>query len=177
MSLKMADQFFNFGGDEEYDGEVADDDEIEEEDDEEEVDDDAPVVVTVEFPELERKMIGTHNCYVIDESNKHFLKALSATFHPVLLQYIDSEWTQAFFTSFEKSKALASRCRSIEEGSPITVDHGDLTKTLDIASKEINEGRSPVYIRRPRNNYTGAFYFIHINSRNSLGLPMWSWDF
>lgn len=51
-------------------------------------------------------------------------------------------------TQFEIPRAIGVRAQQLACGAPPLVDPGDLTSTIDIAKKELKEGKLPLIIRR-----------------------------
>lgn len=130
-----------------------------------------------DFSNLPKKKIKNYECYVIDERHKDLLPELMRTSHHILLKYVDSYYTAPFFSSFEKSKVLQKRVTAIENGRPTTVNPDGEHNTINLVLKELKERKCPMYVKRVRNNTLDRFYFIHVNSINSYGLPMFDQDF
>lgn len=53
-----------------------------------------------------------------------------------------------YLTKFEKIRVLGARATQISEGAPSTVDITGLTDAMEIAKKELNEGKLPMVIER-----------------------------
>jgi DNA-directed RNA polymerase I, II, and III subunit RPABC2 len=53
-----------------------------------------------------------------------------------------------YLTSFEYARVIGERAEQIQRGSEPFVEVGSLTKTVDIAKKELDEGKFPFVIRR-----------------------------
>tara|TARA_B110000211_G_C13769948_1_gene417074 strand:+ start:129 stop:347 length:219 start_codon:yes stop_codon:yes gene_type:complete len=65
-------------------------------------------------------------------------------------------------TKFEKVRVISERANQISEGAPILVDYEGLTNSLDIATKEFNERKIPLIIKRtlPNGNIQNIKIFI-----------------
>jgi len=53
-----------------------------------------------------------------------------------------------YLTKFEKIRVLGARATQISEGAPSTVDITGLTDAMEIAKKELDEGKLPMVIER-----------------------------
>ena len=53
-----------------------------------------------------------------------------------------------YLTKFEKIRVLGARATQISQGAPSTVDITGLTDAMEIAKKELNEGKLPMVIER-----------------------------
>lgn len=51
-------------------------------------------------------------------------------------------------TKYEKAKIIGTRAAQISSGSPIFVDVSGLSNPLEMAEKELKEGKTPLIIRR-----------------------------
>lgn len=56
--------------------------------------------------------------------------------------------TIPILTKYERTMLLSVRSQQIAEGAPILVDKGKLNNPVDIARKELNEGKLPLLIYR-----------------------------
>jgi len=65
-----------------------------------------------------------------------------------LLVNPDHRKTSEQMTKFEYTEILSHRAKQIEDGGPIFVDAHDLTDPLDIARREIHQGKCPLSIVR-----------------------------
>jgi len=52
-------------------------------------------------------------------------------------------------TSYEKARIIATRSMQIENGSRANIDVQHLTNSIDIAEKELQEQKTPLYVGRP----------------------------
>lgn len=62
--------------------------------------------------------------------------------------------TVPYLTKFEKTTVLGIRAQQISSGSPIMIDIGKLRDPLEMAKKELLEGKCPLIIRRTLPNGT-----------------------
>lgn len=63
--------------------------------------------------------------------------------------------TIPFLTKYEKARVVGKRAMQISKGAPPLVEVGNLENPIDIALKELKEGKIPFIIRRPLPN--GSF--------------------
>jgi len=62
--------------------------------------------------------------------------------------------TIPFLTKYEKARVVGKRAMQISKGAPPLVEVGNLENPIDIALKELKEGKIPYIIRRPLPNGT-----------------------
>lgn len=62
--------------------------------------------------------------------------------------------TVPYLTKFEKTSILGIRAQQISSGSPSMIDTGKLREPIEIAKKELLEGKCPLIIRRHLPNGT-----------------------
>ena len=67
--------------------------------------------------------------------------------------------TTPFLTTNEQTRIISTRATEICNGADANVDVGNLTRPIDIALKELEEGVIPYLIKRPLSN-DGKLYEI-----------------
>ena len=66
-----------------------------------------------------------------------------------------------YLTSFEYARVIGERAEQIQRGAEPFVEVGSLTKTVDIAKKELKEGKFPFVLRRTLPD--GSYYDFKIS--------------
>ena len=62
--------------------------------------------------------------------------------------------TVPYLTKFEKTTVLGIRAQQISAGSPVMIDVGKLREPIEMAKKELVEGKCPLIVRRHLPNGT-----------------------
>ena len=83
----------------------------------------------------------------------------------------DKRRTKSTMTKFEFCRVLSIRAQQIENGSPIFVDIGNLTKVNEIAMKEIKDKKCPLCVQRVIHNYPNGNKLAEIWEVEELAIP------
>ncbi|KAF2254851.1 hypothetical protein BU26DRAFT_385337, partial [Trematosphaeria pertusa] len=60
----------------------------------------------------------------------------------------DERVTTPYMTKYEKARILGTRALQISGNAPVLIDVEGMTDPLEIAAKELNEGKIPLVVRR-----------------------------
>ena len=71
----------------------------------------------------------------------------------------------SYMTKYEKARILGTRALQISMNAPVMVDIGDLTDSLDIAEKELNECKIPFTVRRYLSDGSFTDWIIEPNEK------------
>jgi DNA-directed RNA polymerase subunit K/omega/ribosomal protein S6 len=161
----------NEDNEEETGQEILDDDEAEIfEDEEEQVDE------TRLKKNLAKKRIGGYECMIV--KNEEELNSVLLTSHQIYIDFpITSSITAPYFSRFEKAKIIQRRAQLIEKGEPSSIDTEGETRSYEIAKKELELHKCPMYTRRNRFNKPDRFFFLSVNAKNAYGDWMYNSSF
>ena len=76
-------------------------------------------------------------------------------FYKTMVKESQNRKSIPFLTKFEKSRIIGIRAQQLSQNMPALVDISDCTTPIEIALKELKEGRLPFIIRREMPN--GSF--------------------
>jgi DNA-directed RNA polymerase subunit K/omega len=123
--------YFDFDGETEDDLDITDEiDEEEEEEDDDITDQTGTFEDTMNLSQFQSRLTTREDTY------------------RQLYNYNDYQTTN-FLTKYEYTRILGMRAQEIAKGSQVYVDVGDIKDPIQMAEKEIREGKCPYIIERP----------------------------